>query len=574
MSAFRPLLSALTLTVLRKPLCNNMPPAIPTEIVTEIVVAAIKEACTQFHRLGVYTTTAQQIHARAFNQSRGTSSNTDKQLHIYIALDGDDINTPGSTILLDYIALHAERISNITNVHIEDSGAGIRDWATLLRHSPSLQRAHLSCVEAAGGRLNTISASFEADLALIPSQCLQLKELVLITQLWSPQQVLAAGTFPKLRCLVLDSIDHHFPEKIYVHLAAMDLPHISWNTSSAAVAFSNLPSLQDLVLLRPRMTEAGLMAALAILPGLVMLTIIGLPEHFCYSTYTTPPLSVDACKYSVGAALLSAMGQSGIALLRLGPCSFNGSKETFEELGFLALKSTLTINLTLPWCEEHRQKAQEAQLFCLRNGPFAMLDDLVECNDRYAEYRTQEEYQQRLEKAAGELRLAMEEPLRPQFKDKRSTPKDLYDAMKAAFNIQEAGTRFAALSDFFDVNLGDDAEATTALTDLLSRVDEAMTRVQSLRPSTGYDLDKMDLELKAMVTMCALAASPNPQHANMYTSLLLDKALTYDTVKAMIAREFASHRMTADGTPLAANRAGFTPECYNCKGPHLIRDCP
>ncbi|KAL1711403.1 hypothetical protein EV715DRAFT_268596 [Schizophyllum commune] len=98
--------------------------------------------------------------------------------------------------------------------------------------------------------------------------------------------------------------------------------------------------------------------------------------------------------------------------------------------------------------------------------------------------------------------------------------------MKAAFNIQEAGTRFAALSDFFNVNLGDDTEATTALTDLLSRVDEAMTRVQSLRPSTGYDLDKMDLELKAMVTMRALAASPNPQHANMYTSLLLDKALT------------------------------------------------
>ena len=191
-----------------------------------------------------------------------------------------------------------------------------------------------------------------------------------------------------------------------------------------------------------------------------------------------------------------------------------------------------------------------------------------------AEYRTQEEYQQRLEKAAGELWLAMEEPLRPQFKGKRSTPKDLYDAMKAAFNIQEAGTRFAALSDFFDVNLGDDAEATTALTDLLSRVDEAMTRVQSLRPSTGYDLDKMDLELKAMVTMRALAASPNPQHANMYTSLLLDKALTYETVKEMIAREFASHRMTADGTPLAANRAGYTPECYNCKGPHLIRDCP
>ena len=101
-----------------------------------------------------------------------------------------------------------------------------------------------------------------------------------------------------------------------------------------------------------------------------------------------------------------------------------------------------------------------------------------------------------------------------------------------------------------------------------------MTRVQSLRPSTGYDLDKMDLELKAMVTMRALAASPNPQHANMYTSLLLDKALTYETVKEMIAREFASHRMTADGTPLAANRAGYTPECYNCKGPHLIRDCP
>uniref|UniRef100_D8QFR3 Uncharacterized protein n=1 Tax=Schizophyllum commune (strain H4-8 / FGSC 9210) TaxID=578458 RepID=D8QFR3_SCHCM len=191
-----------------------------------------------------------------------------------------------------------------------------------------------------------------------------------------------------------------------------------------------------------------------------------------------------------------------------------------------------------------------------------------------AEYRTQEEYEQRLEKAAGELWLAMEEPLRPQFKDKRSTPKDLYDAMKTAFNIQEAGTRFAALSDFFDVNLGDDAEATTALTDLLSRVDKAMTRVQSLRPSTGYDLATMHLELKAMVTMRALAASPNPQHANMYTSLLLDKALTYETVKDMIAREFASHRMTADGTPLAANRAGYTPECYNCKGPHLIRDCP
>ncbi|KAI5888416.1 uncharacterized protein SCHCODRAFT_02712269, partial [Schizophyllum commune H4-8] len=168
----------------------------------------------------------------------------------------------------------------------------------------------------------------------------------------------------------------------------------------------------------------------------------------------------------------------------------------------------------------------------------------------------------------------MEEPLRPQFKDKRSTPKDLYDAMKTAFNIQEAGTRFAALSDFFDVNLSDDAKATTALTDLLSRVDEAMTRVQSLRPSTGYDLATMDLELKAMVTMRALAASPNPQHSNMYTSLLLDKALTYETVKDMIAREFALHRMTADGTPLAANRAGYTPSCYNCKGPHLIRDCP
>ncbi|KAL1671059.1 hypothetical protein EV122DRAFT_285366 [Schizophyllum commune] len=371
------------------------------------------------------TTTAQQILARAFDQSRGTSSNTDKQLHIYIALDGDDINTPGSTILLDYIALHAERICMLSIIGVELLPLGLRaissapkfnrlelvwhresansSWGMITPPEDALIKrlalwlgpmlgakssffcGHRLCDIMPGGpsfTATTACASFEADLALIPSQCLQLKELVLITQLWSPQQVLAAGTFPKLRCLVLDSIDRHFPEKIYVHLAAMDLPHISWNTSSAAVAFSNLPSLQDLVLLRPRMTEAGLMAALAILPGLVMLTIIGLPEHFCYSTYTTPPLSVDACKYSVGAALLSAIGQSSIALLRLGPCSFNGSKETFEELGFLALKSTLTINLTLPWCEEHRQEAQEAQLFCLRNGPFAMLDDLVECNDR------------------------------------------------------------------------------------------------------------------------------------------------------------------------------------------------
>lgn len=193
-------------------------------------------------------------------------------------------------------------------------------------------------------------------------------------------------------------------------------------------------------------------------------------------------------------------------------------------------------------------------------------------NPTESEYRLIEEYQRFREKAAGELWLSIEDSLRPQFSAKRGDPAELLKALKAKFHLQVPGTRFAAFNDFFNIAL-DDPDAPATLQTLLTRIDQAIARVQSLRPAAGYDITTMDEELCAMVALRALATSSNSQHETLYTSLLVDKNMTYSTLKDVIDREFAARGMADNADPLAANRAGFTPTCANCRGPHFLREC-
>lgn len=157
-------------------------------------------------------------------------------------------------------------------------------------------------------------------------------------------------------------------------------------------------------------------------------------------------------------------------------------------------------------------------------------------------------WETKVEKAAGEIYLAVESDQRIHFNGKEDDPKAMWDALQKAHLHQKPGARFNAYDELFSIHKADDE----TLLDMATKVGKAMSNIKNLRPS-DFTLDKLDDELLCMAMIRALPES----YANLASNLLLQKELTKDVIlQAFRAEELNRQRQANVGE--RANRAGFS----------------
>ena len=141
------------------------------------------------------------------------------------------------------------------------------------------------------------------------------------------------------------------------------------------------------------------------------------------------------------------------------------------------------------------------------------------------------------DKAAGEIMLNIAPDQRIHIREHQDDPNAAWDALKALYVQQKAGTRFVAYDEFFSIRKRPDE----TLTALIARVEQAMARIQELRPST-FDIKTLDAELACMSMIRALG----PDYSHFTSSLALLTDLDKDKVKAAFQTEDINRRPRPD----------------------------
>ncbi|KIJ61370.1 hypothetical protein HYDPIDRAFT_74350, partial [Hydnomerulius pinastri MD-312] len=130
--------------------------------------------------------------------------------------------------------------------------------------------------------------------------------------------------------------------------------------------------------------------------------------------------------------------------------------------------------------------------------------------------------------ACGELMLNIHPEQRVHIRAHKDDPIPAWKAIQALFIQQKPGMRFAAYDEFFSIRKRQDE----ALPSVAARVEEAMSRIQELRPK-DFDLNKLDDELACM----AMIRSLGPDFYHFTSSLTIHSTLDKDTVKAAFQAE-------------------------------------
>jgi hypothetical protein len=113
--------------------------------------------------------------------------------------------------------------------------------------------------------------------------------------------------------------------------------------------------------------------------------------------------------------------------------------------------------------------------------------------------KEQEAWDIKQDRAAGELMLNLMPDQRVHIRDSQDDPTAAWKALAALFVQQKASTRFVAYEEFFSIRKRSDE----SLPGLSARVEQAMARIQELRP-ISFNLKTSDAELSCMAMMHAL----------------------------------------------------------------------
>ncbi|KDR65192.1 hypothetical protein GALMADRAFT_23159, partial [Galerina marginata CBS 339.88] len=103
------------------------------------------------------------------------------------------------------------------------------------------------------------------------------------------------------------------------------------------------------------------------------------------------------------------------------------------------------------------------------------------------------------DKASGQIYLMVEPDQRIHFNGITDDPVKMWEALKAVHLQKRPGNRFNAYDDLFSIRKGEEESLQT----LINRVDEAICRIQDLRPDK-FDLAKLDEELGSLSLIRAL----------------------------------------------------------------------
>src|ERR1700742_2036699 len=130
-------------------------------------------------------------------------------------------------------------------------------------------------------------------------------------------------------------------------------------------------------------------------------------------------------------------------------------------------------------------------------------------------------YEDKAEKAAGEIYLAVEQDQRVHIKDLLDDPVAIWSKLETVHVSKKAEDCFNAYSDLLSIAKKDDE----SLNDLGVRVANAMSLIKNLRPK-DYTIEKLDADLECMALIRALSH----EYATLSTSLLLVDSLDKDKV--------------------------------------------
>ena len=154
----------------------------------------------------------------------------------------------------------------------------------------------------------------------------------------------------------------------------------------------------------------------------------------------------------------------------------------------------------------------------------------------------------KMEKAAGEIYLLVENDQRVHFKGHKEDPIKIWELLEAAHLSKKPGARFNAYDDLFNIRKQDDEK----LVDLGVRIEKAMQIIQSLRPA-DFTITKLDAELQCMMLIRSLPE----EYQHLSTLLLLKEELHKSTILQAFRREKLNcHCHTTQAESLNQAKAG------------------
>ena len=157
-----------------------------------------------------------------------------------------------------------------------------------------------------------------------------------------------------------------------------------------------------------------------------------------------------------------------------------------------------------------------------------------------AELTAVESWEDKAEKAAGNIYLMVEPDQKIHFKGIKDKPVEMWKALETVHLQKRPGTRFNAYDDLFSIR----KEEEESLQTLMNRVDLALTRITDLRPAS-FTIDQLDSELASMALIRAL-----PEEYSHFTSslLLLDKLDKATIQQAFVTEDTQRRRRAADAS--------------------------
>ena len=178
---------------------------------------------------------------------------------------------------------------------------------------------------------------------------------------------------------------------------------------------------------------------------------------------------------------------------------------------------------------------------------------------------------QRSDRAAGEMKLMVENDQRIHFQGVDDNPAQIWIKLATAHVSKRPAMRFNAYADFFAIRKREDE----SLTALMTRIDQNMQNIRNLRP-TAFSISDMDDELVSMAMITSLPAD----YQSFRSSLLLLDQVDRSTLQEAFRNEEANrlrdqiNSSTSQALSVSASSSSQIKRCTFClRTGHLEEEC-
>jgi hypothetical protein len=181
------------------------------------------------------------------------------------------------------------------------------------------------------------------------------------------------------------------------------------------------------------------------------------------------------------------------------------------------------------WC-------MEARALLRKKGFWPLVHGDEPCPSQQTDPKDYKQWKKDASMAAGELFLIVDHDQRIHFQGIDDDPIAMWAKLESVHLHKHPSTCFNAYDDLFSIKKEEDE----TLQSLMNRVDQAILKIQALRPFS-FTLQQSDEELAIMALIRALP----DDYAALSTSLLLQPNLTKEVVQSAFKNEENQHRHRA-----------------------------